>query len=72
MSFHRDKVIRLTDLQALVSKASAYKKGYLEDDYLESIIPVYTATNSRLSSKFESKLPVINIGMYLFICIDSF
>lgn len=62
----KDRIVQSTDTDALSSKYSAFKKGYLEDPYLESIVASaisQSGPNGYASNAFVSKLPVINIGM---------
>lgn len=61
----KDRIVQSTDLDALSSKYSAFKKGYLEDQYLESIVNStihHSGPTQPASNLFISKLPVINIG----------
>lgn len=61
----KDRIVQSTDYDALSSKYSAFKKGYLEDPYLESIVSSvlhHSTSREPVTTSFAPKLPVINIG----------
>lgn len=61
----KDKIVQSTDYDALSSKYSAFKKGYLKDQYLESIVSsVIHHSSPREPVSFTAKMPVINIGEF--------
>ncbi|ODQ65868.1 leucine carboxyl methyltransferase, partial [Nadsonia fulvescens var. elongata DSM 6958] len=69
----QNKVIQSTDLDALSSKYSCVKKGYLDDEYIDTIVAGLKAgltgnsNSSGVSSQFDKgkKSPIINRGTYI-------
>lgn len=68
----KDRIVQSTDIDALSSKYSAYKKGYLADPYLEAIVSGLLAQEQQQhirgassTGQFVNKMPVINIGTFL-------
>lgn len=62
----KDRMVQSTDHDALSSKYSAFKKGYLEDPYLEVIVNNVTRNigpRDQGANVFIPKYPIINIGM---------
>jgi [phosphatase 2A protein]-leucine-carboxy methyltransferase len=68
----KDRIVQSTDTDALSSKYSAYKKGYLADPYLEAIVSGFLAQEqqqhhgrgSHSAGQFFNKMPIINIGEF--------
>lgn len=61
----RDKIIQETDTDALSSKYSAYRKKYLRDPYIETLVHHACQENANLARSFVDKLPLINRGTYV-------
>lgn len=60
-----DSAIRQTDNDALQSKYSAFKAGYLDDEYLEVLVAGLQEQNAVSRDFYQPKLPLINRGTYV-------